>query len=38
MENVINRGGDLSVTELVKLPHRALDLLGVPREEGRAKQ
>jgi len=38
MENVIKRGGDLSVTELVKLPHRALDLLGVPREEGRAKQ
>ena len=38
MEKIIQRGGDLSVYELVKLPHRALDLLGVPREEGRAKQ
>lgn len=38
MEKIIQRGGDLSVYELVKLPHRALDLLGVPRADGRAKQ
>jgi hypothetical protein len=38
MEKIIQRGGDLSVYELVKLPHRALDLLGVPRADGRAGQ
>ena len=38
MEKVIQRGGDLSLSELVKLPHRALDLLGVPRADGRAGQ
>ena len=34
MEKAIKHGGDLSVYELVKLPHRALDLLGVERVEG----
>lgn len=38
MEKAIKRGGDLSVTELVKLPHRALDLLGVERADGRTGQ
>jgi len=38
MEKAIKRGGDLSVSELVKLPHRALDMLGVERGEGRTGQ
>jgi len=38
MEKAIKRGGDLSVSELVKLPHRALDLLGVERGDGRTGQ
>lgn len=38
IEKAIQRGGDLGVYELVKLPHRALDLLGVERENGRKGQ
>ena len=35
IEKAIQRGGNLSVYELVKLPHHALDQLGVERADGR---
>jgi hypothetical protein len=35
IEKAIQRGGNLSVYELVKLPHYALDQLGVERADGR---
>ena len=38
IEKAIQRGGNLSVYELVKLPHKALDLLGVERADGRTGQ
>lgn len=38
IEKAIQRGGNLSAYELVKLPHRALDLLGVERVDGRSGQ
>jgi hypothetical protein len=38
MEKAIKRGGNLSVSELVRLPHRALDLLGIERGDGRTGQ
>jgi hypothetical protein len=38
IEAAFQRGGDLSVGELVKLPHRALDQLGIERVDGRTGQ
>jgi hypothetical protein len=38
IEKAIQRGGNLSVYELVKLPHQALDKLGVERVDGRTGQ
>jgi hypothetical protein len=38
IEKAIQRGGNLSVYELVKLPHQALDKLGIERVDGRTGQ